>query len=100
MSWGEGAPCTQTEPDSWFPVGELGRAGRVRDLVAVCESCPVRGMCAAEALRIGAAHGVWAGVDLGDGDVTTGRARAQKHLTPIAFAWALEYTAQHPAVAS
>lgn len=83
MSWMDKALCTQTDTESWFPVGKAKRAARVQNLVAMCGRCDVRRECAQQALDVGAAHGVWAGVDLGDGSLGDGLRRAEQHLRPI-----------------
>lgn len=84
MSWQDEAKCAQTDPEAWFPVGKGARPRRTQDLIALCAQCPVRPACADTALKIGAAHGVWAGVDLGDGSLSDGLRRAERRLTPIA----------------
>lgn len=64
--------CRDTDPDVFCPttkkanVGGPKRLAAVAPALAVCAKCAVRPQCASEALRLGVAHGVVAGVDLGD----------------------------------
>lgn len=67
--WRETAKCRTGVPSLlFFPEGRgKERNHAVREALAVCAACPVRVQCARDALRVGAAHGVYAGVDLGNG---------------------------------
>ncbi len=56
--WCENAACRgAAEPDVFFPVNPSAQ----RDAQAICATCPVAAECLAEALHIGADHGVWGG---------------------------------------
>lgn len=64
LDW-EQAACRGIPPEVFFP--EPGnRPSKVADALAICRQCPVRVACARDAVRIGARHGVFAGIDLGD----------------------------------
>lgn len=69
--WSNRAVCKEA-PAVMFPVRDSTGSRRrgVADALMVCARCPVKRECAAEALRLHADTGIWAGVDLGDG---TGR---------------------------
>jgi WhiB family redox-sensing transcriptional regulator len=57
--WMEGAVCTQTDPEVFFPE----RAERVKASAAkaICRRCPVRDACLEWALDNGERFGVWGG---------------------------------------
>lgn len=60
-------PCHAGEPDLWFAEapGDLERAK------GLCEDCPVRRMCLAEALARAEPWGVWGGEILDRGSIVT-----------------------------
>lgn len=69
IRWHWDAACAAADPEMFFPTHRVPKVRRelVQLAIAVCAGCPVRRACAADALRRKAAHGVVAGVDLGDG---------------------------------
>lgn len=68
IHWHWDAACAGVDPEVFFPVhrDRRKRAVMVNRAIAVCVPCRVRKACAATALRRNVAHGVVAGVDLGD----------------------------------
>ncbi|WP_442943246.1 WhiB family transcriptional regulator [Nocardia sp. NBC_00565] len=67
--WGDKAACRSIYPETFFPPGRVDSVNRQKQVqvaVAVCTPCKVRRECADDAIRRNAAHGVVAGVDLGD----------------------------------
>lgn len=63
QDWRPRAACrNHPHPDLWFPTGT---EDVVRDAaVAICETCPVRAECLADAMRGGqrsAVRGIWGG---------------------------------------
>jgi hypothetical protein len=51
-------PCTQVDPEAWFPQGSLGYANRVA--IKICESCHFREKCLDYALAY-KVDGIWGG---------------------------------------
>jgi WhiB family transcriptional regulator, redox-sensing transcriptional regulator len=61
--WWEQAACRSVDPELFFPVSEIGPAGRqAARAKAVCSACRVRRLCLEYALRTRQAHGVWGGL--------------------------------------
>lgn len=56
--WMDGAPCTQADPEAWFP--ESG-ADTTRHAMRVCAGCPVRSECLEYALENDLTVGIWGG---------------------------------------
>ncbi len=70
--WQLQAACRGADPALFFhPEGERGSRRRNRDraAVAVCSSCPVIAQCAAHALNVREAYGVWGGLTEDDREV-------------------------------
>jgi WhiB family redox-sensing transcriptional regulator len=67
-------PCTRpnVDPDTFFPTNpdELAVAK------ALCDTCPCRTRCLADALSAGTTDGVWGGVLLERGEIVTVKRRA------------------------
>lgn len=61
-NWRAHAACRGMETELFFPVSEVAGSARVRRAKAVCESCPVRDACLAEALAARDVHGVRGGM--------------------------------------
>lgn len=63
-NWRDDAACIAHDPELFFPIGTVGpaleQAERARQ---VCRDCPVKLPCLEAALRIGADHGIWGGLD-------------------------------------
>lgn len=58
-AWRQRAACREHDPDLWFP---SPNDTRTRDTaLRICHGCPVVGECRAEATRVRATYGVWAG---------------------------------------
>jgi WhiB family redox-sensing transcriptional regulator len=62
-SWRDAAACRGEDVDLFFPIGyseafavEIGNAKQI------CNSCPVREHCLAEALNVGDKHGIFGGM--------------------------------------
>jgi WhiB family redox-sensing transcriptional regulator len=61
--WWERAACRSVDPELFFPVSEIGPAGRqVARAKAVCSACRVRQPCLEYALSTRQVHGVWGGL--------------------------------------
>jgi WhiB family redox-sensing transcriptional regulator len=58
VNWQELALCAQVDPDLWFP--EKGVPSRAA--VRICNQCPVRAECLAEAQARPEIWGVWGGL--------------------------------------
>ena len=56
-SWMQFAVCTDVDPELFFLDGDGREANRI------CRFCPVKVDCLASALSIGAADGVWGGLN-------------------------------------
>jgi WhiB family redox-sensing transcriptional regulator len=56
--WRSLAACKGAEPDLWFP--EPGEDAR--PALAVCDGCPVRRECLADALHAPEKFGIWGGL--------------------------------------
>lgn len=56
----DGALCAQTDPELFFSQG-IGSPPS-RHAIAICQRCPVRDACLAEAIAAGIEDGVWGGV--------------------------------------
>lgn len=70
--WRERAQCKDAADRgiNFYPDGKTGskkRAKRAAPALALCWNCTVRAKCAEAALDIGERHGIFGGVDLGDG---------------------------------
>jgi hypothetical protein len=51
-------PCTNSDPDAWFP--EPGFSSR--NVVALCKACPVNALCLDFALANDEPYGIWGGL--------------------------------------
>jgi WhiB family transcriptional regulator, redox-sensing transcriptional regulator len=61
--WWERAACRSVDPELFFPVSEIGPAGRqVARAKAVCAGCGVSALCLEYALSTRQVHGVWGGL--------------------------------------
>src|SRR6478672_10113969 len=61
-AWQQQGACRSAEPSTFFhPEGERGQARAARDAAAkvICATCPVISQCAAHALSVREAYGVW-----------------------------------------
>jgi WhiB family redox-sensing transcriptional regulator len=62
-SWTRDAACRDVDPETFFPVSEVGPGARqVAEAKAVCARCPVREACLAFALDEGLDDGVFGGL--------------------------------------
>lgn len=61
--WDRDALCAQADPDKWFPEGRGNYF--LRDIRAICVTCPVIRQCAQRALAGNEEHGMWAGWNAG-----------------------------------
>jgi WhiB family transcriptional regulator, redox-sensing transcriptional regulator len=53
--WRDGALCTQTDPEVFFPArGQSSATAK-----AICRRCEVKADCLEHAVRTGEQHGVW-----------------------------------------
>jgi predicted Fe-S protein YdhL (DUF1289 family) len=55
LDWQTDAPCTQTDPEIFFPE----KGGSIRDAKQVCRGCDVRAECLAYALANDERFGIW-----------------------------------------
>ncbi|MEU0871623.1 WhiB family transcriptional regulator [Nocardia brasiliensis] len=85
MRWQDDAACIGIPTDAFFPPGrsdDKERREAVLLAMRVCCTCIVRRDCARWALNVNARHGIWAAVDLGDGNrsstVKAARARLER----------------------
>jgi WhiB family redox-sensing transcriptional regulator len=63
MDWRARAACRDKDPELFYPVGDSGPALlQIAEAKSVCDSCPVRRACLAEALDSGQDYGVWGGL--------------------------------------
>ena len=66
VEWMARAVCRDEDPELFHPVDESGHSptsrAQVADAKAVCALCPVVPDCYTYAVRIGADHGIWAGM--------------------------------------
>lgn len=61
------AACLDSDPELFFPVGDLGPAQRqIAAAKAVCRRCPVIEECLAWALHARHEEGVWGGRDMAE----------------------------------
>ena len=58
--WHLAAKCQDQPQDLFFS----GNPTKTRQAVAICQSCPVKAICGAEARDRGETYGVWGGVAL------------------------------------
>lgn len=58
LSWQERALCAQTDPEAFFPE----KGGSTREAKKICEVCPVRAQCLANALEHDERFGIWGGL--------------------------------------
>jgi WhiB family transcriptional regulator, redox-sensing transcriptional regulator len=56
--WQSHALCAQVDPDAWFPE-EGARSDAIK---RVCQRCPVRAECLADALARHDTNGIWGGL--------------------------------------
>lgn len=75
LHWQARAACSNVEPDSLFVQGAAQREAR-----AVCQGCPVRLECLADALDSGTEFGVWGGL-------TERERRAMRRRRPDVRSW-------------
>jgi len=65
--WMEEALCAYYwDPEIWFPDSQHGSLKRERDMataISICQDCPVRAECYADALERGERWGIWGGTD-------------------------------------
>ena len=57
LAWQDDAPCTQADPELFFPA----KGGSTRQAKRVCMACDVRAACLEYALANGERHGIWGG---------------------------------------
>lgn len=57
-SWQSDAMCAQADPEAFFPE----KGGSTKEAKRVCQDCPVRTKCLAEALKNDERFGVWGGL--------------------------------------
>jgi WhiB family redox-sensing transcriptional regulator len=62
MSWRTEALCAQVDPELWFP--DKGDAVSAQLARAICQQCPVRAECLAEALENNFGYGIWGGLSI------------------------------------
>jgi WhiB family redox-sensing transcriptional regulator len=53
-----GALCSQADPEAWHPE----KGGRVNEVKALCDQCPIEAECLQYALDTEQAFGVWGGL--------------------------------------
>jgi WhiB family transcriptional regulator, redox-sensing transcriptional regulator len=58
--WVRDAACAETDPEAFFPYGEV--SAEVRLAKAVCATCPVQNECLTYALEVDEPHGIWGGL--------------------------------------
>jgi WhiB family redox-sensing transcriptional regulator len=58
LSWQDDAPCTQADPEAFFPE----KGGSTRPAKRVCRGCDVRAECLEYALATDQGYGVWGGM--------------------------------------
>lgn len=62
--WRESAACRSEDPELFFPLSSEGAGtAQAERAKAVCARCPVVSQCAAAAMTVGEAHGIWGGMD-------------------------------------
>jgi WhiB family transcriptional regulator, redox-sensing transcriptional regulator len=72
----QGAPCTQTDAELWFP--ERANSPEARLPKALCRSCPIRVECLATALADPSiTDGIWGGLTASERDDIRGRQRRE-----------------------
>lgn len=59
--WDDGAPCHNEDPEKFFPEPGFNAAGGQTAAITVCEACPVRAECLAQALDRNEGFGIWGG---------------------------------------
>jgi WhiB family redox-sensing transcriptional regulator len=80
-NWRHRAVCRELDPELFFPISEDpegGCAQQIKKARAVCERCPVRLNCLAEAVASGSDFGIWGGF--------TGEERRQLRIAEIQHA--------------
>jgi WhiB family transcriptional regulator, redox-sensing transcriptional regulator len=55
--WMQGAVCTQTDPEAFFPE----KGGSTREAKRICQGCDVRKLCLRYALEHSIGAGIWGG---------------------------------------
>lgn len=81
-AWQLQGACRTAEPSTFFhPEGERGqaRSARVAAAKAICATCPVIAQCAAHALSVREAYGVWGGMSEEEREAAIG---PRRHLAP------------------
>jgi WhiB family transcriptional regulator, redox-sensing transcriptional regulator len=66
-TWMDEALCSYYfDPEIWFPESQHGSNKRIKETaiaISICQECPVRAECYADALERGEHYGIWGGVD-------------------------------------
>lgn len=77
MSWQDNAACTGRDDVDWFPQPgtDAARRANLAAARAICDTCPVKAQCYAEAMADPFTAGIWAGTTEGQR-----RRSPQKHL--------------------
>ena len=61
--WRDGAACTASDPELFFPIGTTGPAlAQTATAQHVCRGCPFRSACLEWAIQTGADFGIWGGL--------------------------------------
>lgn len=60
-------PGCENAPDLWFTqdIGEKGSYVQLKDIIQICESCPVQNLCAEYAIEQKEEFGIWGGTTPG-----------------------------------
>jgi WhiB family transcriptional regulator, redox-sensing transcriptional regulator len=62
MDWRHDAACRDSDPELFFPIGNIGPAlAQIEDAKQICHMCPVMTDCLQWALETGQEAGVWGG---------------------------------------
>ena len=62
MDWRHDAACRDSDPELFFPIGNIGPAlAQIEDAKKICQICPVMTDCLQWALETGQEAGVWGG---------------------------------------
>ena len=62
MDWRHDAACRDSDPELFFPIGNIGPAlAQIEDAKQICQICPVMTDCLQWALETGQEAGVWGG---------------------------------------
>lgn len=65
VAWKQYGLCNDSAPDRWFADGHTGVGRRHKqEARALCQACPVRARCLAEAIDSDERFGMWGGVDM------------------------------------